>query len=54
VNGYWVFTCFGWDLIALVKETRFWGVYVEVYASPELGHFGGWQLVFRAWKGIMA
>ncbi len=46
-DGSLVFTDFGWDLIALAKEVGFLDVSVDVYASSELGHLGGGQLVFR-------
>lgn len=46
-DGSLVFTDFGWDLIALAKEAGFSDVCVDVYASPELGHIGGGQLIFR-------
>ena len=33
-----------------MKEAGFAVVAVDVYASPELGHLGGGQLVFRLTK----
>lgn len=48
-DGSLVFTDFGWDLLATMKE-GFSDVAVDVYAAPELGHLGGGQLVFRVVK----
>ena len=45
-DGSLVFTDFGWDLLATMKEAGFSDMAVDVYAAPELGHLGG-QLVFR-------
>ena len=53
-DGSLVFTDFGWDLLGVIKESGFSDVCVDVYASPELGHLGGGQSVFRACKGLMA
>lgn len=49
-DGSLVFTDFGWDILGEIKAVGFSDVYVEVYASAELGHLGGGQLVFRAIK----
>jgi GT2 family glycosyltransferase/2-polyprenyl-3-methyl-5-hydroxy-6-metoxy-1,4-benzoquinol methylase/glycosyltransferase involved in cell wall biosynthesis len=49
-DGSIVFTDFGWDLLNVMKDAGFSEVDVDVYASPELGHLGGGQLVFRAEK----
>ena len=46
-DGSLVFTDYGWDLLDIMKESGFADVTVDVYASPELGHLGGGQLVFR-------
>lgn len=46
-DGSLVFTDFGWDLLATMKEAGFLDVTVDVYAAPELGHLGGGQLIFR-------
>jgi hypothetical protein len=50
-DGSLVFTDYCWDLLDIMKESGFADVTVDVYASPELGHLGGGQLVFRALKG---
>jgi GT2 family glycosyltransferase/2-polyprenyl-3-methyl-5-hydroxy-6-metoxy-1,4-benzoquinol methylase/glycosyltransferase involved in cell wall biosynthesis len=49
-DGSIVFTDFGWDLLNTMKDAGFSEVDVDVYASPELGHLGGGQLIFRAGK----
>lgn len=49
-DGSLVFTDFGWDLLNVMKDAGFSEVGVDVYASPELGHLGGGQLVFRSIK----
>ncbi|TWC34969.1 GT2 family glycosyltransferase [Pseudomonas sp. SJZ079] len=49
-DGSLVFTDFGWDILGEIQAVGFSDVYVEVYASAELGHLGGGQLVFRAIK----
>jgi GT2 family glycosyltransferase/2-polyprenyl-3-methyl-5-hydroxy-6-metoxy-1,4-benzoquinol methylase len=46
-DGSLVFTDFGWDLLATMKEAGFSDVAVDVYAAPELGHLGDGQLIFR-------
>ena len=46
-DGSLVFTDFGWDLLGVIKEAGFSDVCVDVHASPELGHLGGGQIVFR-------
>ena len=46
-DGSLVFTDFGWDLLATMKEAGFADVAVDVYAAPEFGHLGGGQLIFR-------
>jgi hypothetical protein len=46
-DGSLVFTDFGWDLLATMKEAGFSDVAVNVYAAPEFGHLGGGQLIFR-------
>lgn len=46
-DGSLVFTDFGWDLLATMKDAGFSDVAVNVYATPELGHLGGGQLIFR-------
>lgn len=46
-DGSLVFTDFGWDLLAVMKEAGFSDVAVDVYSAPELGHLGGGQLIFR-------
>lgn len=46
-GGSLVFTDFGWDLLATMKDAGFSDVAVNVYATPELGHLGGGQLIFR-------
>jgi hypothetical protein len=43
-DGSLVFT--RWDLLGVIKEAGFSDVCVD-YASPELGHLGGGQIVFR-------
>ena len=50
VDGSLVFTDFGWDLLATIKEAGFSDVAVDVYATPECGHLGGGQMVFRGVK----
>ena len=49
-NGSLVFTDFGWDVLNVMKVNGFFDVALDVYASPEFGHLGGGQLIFRAWK----
>lgn len=49
-DGSLVFTDFGWDLLEVMKEAGFSDACVDVYASPEFGHLGGGQLVFRLIK----
>jgi O-antigen biosynthesis protein len=49
-DGSLVFTDFGWDLLKEIQSAGFSDVSVEIYASAELGHLGGGQLVFRAKK----
>lgn len=46
-DGSLVFTDFGWDVLNVMKSAGFSDVGLDVYASPELGHLGGGQLVFR-------
>ena len=48
-KGSLVFTDFGWDVLDRLRSAGF-VVYIEVYASKELGHLGGGQLVFRCNK----
>jgi O-antigen biosynthesis protein len=50
-DGSLVFTDFGWDVLKQIQTSGFSEVNVEIYASAELGHLGGGQLVFRAKKG---
>ncbi len=49
-DGSLVFTDFGWDILDVIKRAGFLEVSVDVYASAELGHLGGGQLVFHAQK----
>lgn len=49
-DGSLVFNDYGWDLLDIMKESGFADVAVDVYASPEFGHLGGGQLVFRLVK----
>lgn len=49
-DGSLVFTDFGWDLLSAFKEAGFSDVAVDVYASSELGHLGGGQLIFKGSK----
>ena len=49
-EGSLVFTDFGWDLITTIKQAGFSDVALDVYASPELGHLGAGQVVFRLTK----
>jgi GT2 family glycosyltransferase len=49
-DGSLVFTDFGWDVLEEMRVAGFSDVSVEIYASAELGHLGGGQLVFRAKK----
>jgi O-antigen biosynthesis protein len=49
-EGSLVFTDFGWDVIKEIQAAGFSDVSVEVYASAELGHLGGGQLVFKIIK----
>jgi hypothetical protein len=46
-DGSLVFTDFGWDLLNEMQVAGFSDVSIEIYASVELGHLGGGQLVFR-------
>lgn len=49
-DGSLVFTDFGWDLLGTLRNSGFSDVTVNVFASAELAHFGGGQLVFRLVK----
>jgi hypothetical protein len=49
-EGSLVFTDFGWDLLDLMRQAGFSDVNVDVYASAELCHLGGGQLVFSLAK----
>ena len=49
-EGSLVFTDFGWEVLKEMQAAGFSDVSVEVYASAELGHLGGGQLVFRLIK----
>jgi SAM-dependent methyltransferase len=49
-NGSLVFTDFGWDVLKEMQAAGFSDVSVEIYASVELCHLGGGQLVFRLIK----
>lgn len=51
-DGSLVFTDFGWDVLDEMKNSGFSDVSVEVYASAELGHLGGGQLVLKACKSM--
>ena len=49
-EGSLVFTDFGWDVLNDLQMAEFTDVSVELYATAELGHLGGAQVVFRAIK----
>ena len=49
-DGSLVFTDYGWDVLKEMQVAGFSDVSVDVYASAELGHHGGGQLVFRLLK----
>lgn len=49
-KGSLVFTDFGWDLLDQWKQIGFNKAQVDVYASKEMAHLGGGQLVFRVEK----
>jgi len=49
-DGSLVFTDFGWDVLKEMHKAGFSDVSIEIYASAELGHLGGGQLVFRVIK----
>lgn len=49
-DGSLVFWDFGWDLIEQLKQSGFEQVVVEGYVSPQFGHLGGVQVIFRAIK----
>jgi GT2 family glycosyltransferase len=49
-DGSLVFTDFGWEVLKGMQAAGFSDVSVEVYASAELGHLGGGQLIFRLTK----
>jgi Methyltransferase domain len=49
-DGSLVFTDFGWDVLKEMQVAGFSDVSVEVYASVELGHLGGGQLIFKLSK----
>jgi SAM-dependent methyltransferase len=49
-DGSLVFTDFGWDVIASIKNAGFANVFVELYASSTHAHIGEPQLVLRAYK----
>lgn len=51
-DGSIVFTDFGWDILAEMSECGFEDASIEIYVSPEHGHLGGGQLVFRAVKKV--
>lgn len=47
IEGSLVFTDFGWDLLDVMRASGFSDVFLDIYASLELGHLGGGQLIFR-------
>lgn len=49
-DGSLVFTDFGWDVLARMREAGFSDAALEVHASVRNGHLGGGQLVFRMIK----
>ena len=49
-DGSLVFTDFGWDVLQGMQAAGFSDVSVGIYASVELGHLGGGQLVFEGIK----
>lgn len=49
-DGSLVFTDFGWDILNIMNVSGFSDVFLDIYASRELGHLGGGQLVFRLVK----
>ena len=51
-DGSLVFTDFSWDILKEMQVAGFSDISIEVYASLELGHLGGGQLVFRANKEV--
>lgn len=51
-DGSIVFTDFGWDILAEMNKCGFDDAAIEIYGSPEHGHLGGGQLVFRAVKKL--
>jgi len=51
-EGSLVFTDFGRDLVARLRDCGFATAQAELYADAELGHAGGAQIVFRALKGV--
>jgi GT2 family glycosyltransferase/glycosyltransferase involved in cell wall biosynthesis len=51
-DGSIVFTDFGWDILTEMNKCGFDDALIEVYGSPEHGHLGGGQIVFRSVKKI--
>jgi SAM-dependent methyltransferase len=49
-DGSLVFTDFGWDILDVIKRAGFSKVSLDVYASTELGHLGGGQILFNTKK----
>jgi GT2 family glycosyltransferase len=49
-DGSLVFTDFGWDVLEEMQVAGFSDVSLEIYASAELGHLGGGQIVFKLLK----
>ena len=51
-DGSIVFTDFGWDILAEMSNCGFDDAAIEIYGSPEYGHLGSGQSVFRAVKKV--
>jgi ubiquinone/menaquinone biosynthesis C-methylase UbiE len=49
-EGSLVFVDFGWDVLSLLREAGFSDASASIYASEQLAHLGGGQLIFAATK----
>ena len=49
-DGSLVFTDFGWDVLARLRDAGFAHAAVDCFLAPHYGHVGDGQLVFRATK----
>jgi hypothetical protein len=50
-RGSLVFTDFGWDLLAMARDSGFEDIHIAAYASDTLGHLGR-QLIVKGSKSL--